>query len=113
MGDRVPEPTLVLVIEDEYLLWRDVEDALTSGGFFRENFSSGEEAPRMFRNGTKNYKALVTDVNLGDGLNGWEVAQRIKEAAHQGKRSRFSRNLHHRLFRRRMDGARRPAPERR
>jgi DNA-binding response OmpR family regulator len=67
------------VIEDDYLLRRDVEDALTSGGFVGESFSSGEEALTMFLNGTKNYKALVTDVNLGDGLNGWEVARRIRE----------------------------------
>jgi two-component system, OmpR family, response regulator len=33
----------------------------------------------MFMDATKNYKVLVTDVNLGDGLNGWEVARRIRE----------------------------------
>jgi len=27
----------------------------------------------------KKYNALVTDVNLGSGLNGWEVAKRIRE----------------------------------
>jgi DNA-binding response OmpR family regulator len=75
----VPEPTLILVIEDEYLPRRDVEDALTSGGFVGETFSSGEEALSAFVDGTKNYKALVTDVNLGGGLSGWEVAKRIRE----------------------------------
>lgn len=29
--------------------------------------------------GTKSYSALITDVHLGDGLNGWEVARRIRE----------------------------------
>jgi DNA-binding response OmpR family regulator len=75
----VPEPILILVVEDEYLLRSDVEDALTSGGFAGESFSSGEQALSMFMDGTKNYKALVTDVNLGDGLNGWELARRVRE----------------------------------
>ena len=67
----MPEPTLILVVEDEYLLRHDVEDALTSGGFVGESFSTGEKALTVFMDGTKNYKALVTDVNLGDGLSGW------------------------------------------
>ena len=78
-GDRVPELILILVIEDEYFLRRDVEDALTNGGFVGESFSSGEDALAIFMDGARNYKALVTDVNLGDGLNGWEVARRIRE----------------------------------
>lgn len=73
------ESPLVLVVEDEYLLRRDVEEALASGGFAGESFSSGEEALIRFEDSTKNYMALITDVNLGDGLNGWEVARRIRE----------------------------------
>ena len=77
-GESMPELPLILVVEDD-LLRRDVEDALTSGGFAGESFSSGEKALSMFMEGTKNYKALVTDVNLGDGLTGREVARRIRK----------------------------------
>ena len=68
----MPEP-LILVIEDEYLLQSDVEKALTDGGFANEIVSSGEEALALFTDGRNSYRALVTDVNLGDGLSGWEV----------------------------------------
>jgi DNA-binding response OmpR family regulator len=74
----MPELPLILVVEDEYLL-RDLEDALTSGGFAGESFLSGEKALTKFMDSAKNYKALVTDVNLGSGLSGWEVARRIRE----------------------------------
>ena len=76
----MPEP-LILVIEDEYLLQSEVEKALTDGGFANEIVSSGEEALALFTDGRNSYRALVTDVNLGDGLSGWEVARRFRETA--------------------------------
>ncbi|WOH53784.1 response regulator [Bradyrhizobium sp. sBnM-33] len=33
----------------------------------------------MFRSGSKNDRALVTDVNLKGRLSGWEVARQIRE----------------------------------
>lgn len=74
----MPEAPLVLVVEDQYLLLFDVDQALTEGGFATECVFSGEEALALFMSGGKNYVALVTDVNLGAGLNGWEVARRIR-----------------------------------
>jgi DNA-binding response OmpR family regulator len=56
-----------------------VEDALTEGGFEADILSSGEEALTLFKGENKNYKALVTDVNLKGTLNGWEVARQIRE----------------------------------
>jgi len=70
----VDELPVILVIEDEYALQGIVEDALTEGGFATNIVSSGEEALTLFNGGLKNYKALVTDVNLKGRLNGWEVA---------------------------------------
>jgi CheY-like chemotaxis protein len=75
----LPEGPLVLVVEDQYLLWIDVERALTEGGFAADGVFSGEEALALFMSGSKNYVALVTDVNLRGDLNGWEVARRIRE----------------------------------
>ena len=72
-------PVVVLVIEDEYPIQAMVEDALTEGGFATDILSSGEEALTLFRGGLKNYKALVTDVRLKGRLNGWEVAEQIRE----------------------------------
>ena len=33
----------------------------------------------MFKGGSKNYKALVTDVSLKGSLSGWEAARQIRE----------------------------------
>ncbi|WP_029582936.1 response regulator [Bradyrhizobium sp. URHD0069] len=70
---------LVLVIEDEYPLQGIVEEALTEGGFEVDILSSGEEALTLFKGGSKNYKAVVTDVTLRGRLSGWEVARQIRE----------------------------------
>jgi len=75
----VDELPVILVIEDEYALQGIVEDALSEGGFATDILSSGEEALTLFKGGLKNYKALVTDINLKGRLNGWDVARRIRE----------------------------------
>jgi len=75
----LPEAPLVLVVEDQYLLLSDVERALSEGGFATIGVFSGEEALKLFMSGDKNYVALVTDVNLGGELNGWDVARQIRE----------------------------------
>ena len=73
------ELPLILVIEDEYALQGIVEDALTEGGFEAEILSSGEEALTLFKGRIKEYRGLVTDVNLKGHLNGWDVARQIRE----------------------------------
>ena len=72
--DELP---LILVIEDEYPIQGFVEDALTDGGFASDIVSSGEEALTLFKGRLKNYKAVVTDINLKGGLGGWQVARQI------------------------------------
>jgi hypothetical protein len=90
-GESVLEP-LILVIEDEYLLQREVEKALTDGGFASEIVSSGEEALTLFTDGSNSYRALVTDVNLGE-LGGRSKRLGSREAA-QGNRAHAACNLH-------------------
>jgi DNA-binding response OmpR family regulator len=60
----VAELPLILVIEDDYPLQGIVEEALREGGFETDILSSAEEALTLFKSGSKNYRALVTDVNL-------------------------------------------------
>lgn len=69
----------ILVIEDEYLLQADIEQALAEAGFVTDIVSSGEEALTLVMGGVKHPKALVADVRLAGRLNGWEVARRIRE----------------------------------
>jgi DNA-binding response OmpR family regulator len=74
----VPESPLILVIEDEYALQGVLEDWLTEGAFATHILSSAEEALTLFKGGSKNYKALVTDVNLKGRLSGWDVARQVR-----------------------------------
>jgi DNA-binding response OmpR family regulator len=73
------EAPLILVVEDDYPLQGIVEEAITEGGFETDILSSGEEALTLFRGGTKDYKALVTDVRLKGRISGWEVARRVRD----------------------------------
>jgi DNA-binding response OmpR family regulator len=73
------ELPLLLVIEDEHALQTIIEEALTEAGFETDVLSSAEEALTLFKSGTKNYKALITDVNLKGRLSGWDVARQIRE----------------------------------
>jgi DNA-binding response OmpR family regulator len=66
-------------VEDEYLLLADLEAALAAGGFACHGVCTGEEAIALFMEGSRMYTALVTDVRLGQGVDGWEVARCIRE----------------------------------
>ncbi len=76
----VSESPLILVVEDEYALQGVLEDALAEAGFETDILSSAEEALTLFKGGSKNYKALVTDVSLKGRLSGWDVARQIRAA---------------------------------
>jgi CheY-like chemotaxis protein len=61
------------------MILHDVEDALTDGGYEVVTALSGVEA--MDRLGErKDFAGLITDVRLGEGMNGWEIARRVREA---------------------------------
>jgi len=55
-----------------------VEDALREAGFELEVVASAEEAIGLLKD-NHNYRALVTDINLAGGLDGWEVAKHARE----------------------------------
>lgn len=69
----------VLVVEDEALICSFIEDALSDGGYQACSVPSGEAALSTFCDGREGCLALLTDVNLGDGISGWELARRIRE----------------------------------
>ena len=72
---------IILVVEDEYLLQADLEAGLADGGFASEIVFTGEDALKLFVATNRTYQALVTDVRLGRGIDGWELARRIREKA--------------------------------
>ena len=75
MSDSV----LVLIVDDEALIHLALQDALEAGGFAVAAASRAEEAIAMLEAEGAAYNALVTDVNLGGKLTGWDVAKRARE----------------------------------
>lgn len=66
---------VVLVVDDDPSILSIVEAALTDGGFALAIASSGEEAVTLLKESKRKYRALVTDIDLGQGkMDGWEVA---------------------------------------
>lgn len=69
----------VLVVEDDQAVQGLVEDALSDGGFDPAIAASGEEAVTLLQGRSRIYRAIVTDINLGGRLDGWEVARRARD----------------------------------
>ena len=73
------ELPVILVVEDDQLIQSLIEDALSEGGFETAIVASGEEAMTLLNGHDGKYRALVTDINLKDKMDGWEVAQHARE----------------------------------
>lgn len=68
-------PDLILVDEDNPGVLLMLEDLLEDEGFSVDTAACGEEAVAMLQASGPNYGALVTDLDLGGVLNGWDVAR--------------------------------------
>jgi DNA-binding response OmpR family regulator len=70
---------VILVVEDEFLLQADLADPLTEAGFKVITASQAGEAIATLEREGENIRALITDVNLGGPITGWDVAQKARE----------------------------------
>jgi DNA-binding response OmpR family regulator len=71
---------IILVVEDDPLIQSIAEESLTDGGFEIVIASSGENAIDLLDVQKVDYRAVVTDINLGrDKIDGWDVARRARE----------------------------------
>lgn len=70
---------LLLVVEDEVLLHLPLKDELNDAGYELMLVTSGERALKELAREGKIYRALITDIRLGKGIDGWEVAHRARE----------------------------------
>jgi CheY-like chemotaxis protein len=68
----------VLVVEDEPLILMEIEETLIGAGYSTHAARSGEDAISLLEL-NREYHGLITDVNLGGGKTGWDVAQRARE----------------------------------
>jgi CheY-like chemotaxis protein len=70
---------LILYVEDEPLI-RDLGVvALEDGGFVVAASPSAPDAMTVLDEAGAKIKALITDIDLGGDLNGWDVARRARE----------------------------------
>lgn len=70
---------LLLMVEDEALTALSLEDALESAGFVVLHASDGHEAFALLQDHQRQLSALITDIKLGNGLNGWALAKKARE----------------------------------
>ena len=75
----------VLLVEDELLVAELVEDALRERGMAVSTAHSGWEACARLEAEPRSFAVLVTDINLGDRLSGFDVARKAREGNPQVK----------------------------
>jgi CheY-like chemotaxis protein len=70
---------VVLVVEDEPAILIVMEDALREGGFTVVTAANGMDAIATLERRHDELRAVVTDIRLGDGPDGWQLAHRARE----------------------------------
>ena len=66
---------LLLYVEDELIIQHDVAAGLEEAGFKLVVADNGEAALRLLTAHGAELRGLITDVNLGKGPDGWDVAR--------------------------------------
>lgn len=72
-----PSPTCLLLVEDDALVRLTVAMMLEDHGFRVVEAATGEDAMRLMQEGL-DAPVMVTDVDLGSGLNGLELADSLR-----------------------------------
>ena len=71
---------VILLVEDEALILLDVESALTEAGFEVVGAEDAATALEQFDIEPSRFAGLVSDIRLGDGKSGWEIARHVRQA---------------------------------
>ena len=69
----------ILVAEDEPLIALALQGNLEEGGYTIRVAASGREALLALESAEPIFVGLITDIRLGAGPDGWEVARRARE----------------------------------
>ena len=71
----------ILLVEDDQTIQSVIEESLSDGGFEITIASSGEQATELMNAANPQFRAVVTDINLGrDRMDGWDVARHARES---------------------------------
>jgi CheY-like chemotaxis protein len=72
---------VILIVEDDQAIQSVIEEALSDGGFEIAIAASGEQAVELLSAASQQFRAVVTDINLGrDRMDGWDVARHARES---------------------------------
>ena len=71
---------LLLYVEDELLVQAVVITGLEEAGFTLVVARNGEEALQLLSDKGSELRGLVTDINLGPGIDGWEIAREARKS---------------------------------
>ncbi len=74
-----PDAPLLLYVEDDVFIQDMLVSALEDAGFQLLLASSGTRAIELLAEENRSLHGIITDINLGDGPEGWEVAQKARE----------------------------------
>ena len=69
----------VLIVEDETMILLDLEAGFEDAGFEVVGASNATSATATFDANPEQFKALVTDIRLGPGKSGWDVARHLRQ----------------------------------
>ena len=70
---------LILLVEDEDLIREMMVEALEDAGFSTLVSADAQNAVQLFQENGHEIRGLVTDINLADGMDGWELACAARE----------------------------------
>lgn len=69
----------ILLVEDEFLIRVTLELALEDAGYGVVTAANGEQAISSFDEDPARFGAVITDIRLGHGNTGWDVARHCRE----------------------------------
>src|SRR3954451_15356123 len=69
----------LFLVEDDVLIRDLLEASLTDAGFEVIEVSCGAKALAEFDADVRRFRAVITDIKLGSGPDGWAVARRARE----------------------------------
>lgn len=70
----------ILIVEDEVLIGEAIKEVLEAAGFRAIVAMDPEQATAILeRDRARDLVGLVTDINLGGPINGWQIASRSRE----------------------------------
>lgn len=72
-------PVLILFVDDEPLIFETVKESLEDGGFTVRPEHSADAALQALEECSGQLAGLITDVNLGSKVTGWDIAKRARE----------------------------------